>query len=124
LLLSKYRLIDRQLRELGITASQSDLARHYLLTRIKPQELAADPQYLEWAAQWLDGLLEANRTVKIYSSRALEGVVAQTWMETCARSVRTFGFAPVLSRIRSLPWFMRFGGSLVDNLKYAAGARA
>lgn len=124
LLLSKYRLIDRQLRELGITASQSDLARHYLLTRIKPKELAADPEYLQWAAQWLAALLAANRQARVYSDRALEGVVAQTWIETCARSVRTVGLAQVLSRLHSLPWFMRFGGCVVDNLKYAAGARS
>jgi glycosyltransferase involved in cell wall biosynthesis len=123
LLLAKYRLIDMQLRNLGIVASQPDLARHYLLTRIKAGDWAAEPDYLRWAALWLHGLLEANRQTRVYSQRALAGIVAQTWIETCARGVRTLGLGKVLANIGRVPWFASGSTCVADNLMYAAGLR-
>ena len=123
LLMSKYRLIDRQLRPLGIVASQADLERHYLLTRIKRQDWVAAPDYLQWAAGWLHGLLEANRQSRVYSPRALAGIVAQTWIETCVRGVRTQGLGQVLSRISHVPWFTSAGNCVADNLMFATGMR-
>lgn len=121
LLPAKYQLIDSQLRELGIVASQADLERHYLLTRIKPEDWAVEPDYLPWAAGWLMGLLEANRRTRVYSSRALAGIVAATWLETCARGVRTLGLGPVLSSIGRVPWFASGGTCVAENLMFAAG---
>jgi glycosyltransferase involved in cell wall biosynthesis len=120
---AKYRLIDRQLRALGIVASQADLARHYLLTRIKKEDWASEPHYLEWAADWLHGLLEANRRAGVYSQRALTSVVAQNWLETCARGVRPLGWRKVLSRAGRFPWFGGAGTGVADNLICAAGIR-
>jgi glycosyltransferase involved in cell wall biosynthesis len=121
LLLYKYQLIDRQLQALGITASQHDLARHYRLTRITRNDWVADPHYLQWAADWLLGLLESNRATGVYSSRALEGVVAQTWIETCLRGARHSGLKQMLSRSGHVPWFVAAGRCAADNLLAAAG---
>jgi glycosyltransferase involved in cell wall biosynthesis len=123
LLESKYRLIDRQLRALGIATTQSDLARHYLLTRIKPEDWVTHPDYLRWAARWLTRLLEANRHAGVYAQHALAGVIAQAWIETCARGVRQLGFTQVLSHVSRVPWLASFGGSVAENLIFAAGAR-
>ena len=120
---AKYRLIDRQLRALGIVATESDLQRHYLLTRIKQIDWAADPDYLPWAAQWLDDLLVANRRSGVYSQRALTGVVAQAWLETCARGLRPLGIRKVLAAIGRHSWFAPAGTCVADNLMVAAGLR-
>jgi glycosyltransferase involved in cell wall biosynthesis len=123
MLLYKYRVIDQQLRKLGVIASQSDLARHYRLTRINRNDWFADPDYLQWAADWLRGLLESNRATGVYSSRALAGIVAQTWIETCIRGVRHSGLRDVLSRSGRLSWLAAAGISAVENLLAAAGVR-
>ncbi len=123
LLQAKYRLIDRQLRALGITASPLDLQRHYLLTRIKGEDWQAHPDYLQWAAGWLQSLLEANRSSRIYSQRALTGIVAQAWIETCVRGVRPLGLRQVLAGIGRMPWFAPAGTCVADNLMVATGMR-
>lgn len=124
LLNAKYRLIDRQLRVLGITASPQDLARHYLLTRIKHEDWETNPDYLQWAAGWLQGLLEANRTARVYSQRALTGIVAQTWLETCVRGVRPLGLRRMLASLGRMRWFAPAGTCVADNLIYAAGLKS
>lgn len=123
LLQAKYRLIDRQLRALGIIATQADLARHYLLTRIKREDWTTHPDYLQWAAGWLENLLEANRRTPVYAQRALTGIVAQTWIETCVRGIRPLGWRKVLSSIGRMPWFAPAGSCVADNLIHAAGFR-
>lgn len=123
LLQAKYRLIDRQLRALGIKASPSDLARHYLLTRIKREDWANTPDYLQWAAAWLHDLLEANRHARIYSQRALTGIVAQAWIETCVRGVRPLGLRKVLAGIGRMAWFTPAGTCVAENLIHATGMR-
>ena len=83
----------------------------------------ANPDYLQWTADWLMGLLEANRSSRVYPQRSLAGVIAQTGLETCARGVRQLGLGTVLSRIGRVPWLTPFGSSVAENLLVAAGSQ-
>lgn len=118
---AKLKIAERQLTALGHSYKTADLQRHCRLTRMRRDDWRSDPAFLDWARGWLEALQAANRTSRIYSDRALAGVLSQVWFHSCWHA------APVLGRAKALFCFMQsplragIATMLVDNLAFALG---
>jgi glycosyltransferase involved in cell wall biosynthesis len=71
-----------QLGALGLAPSETDLERHYLLSRGG----LPDREYLEWAHAWLHDLLAANRHTGRYDSAALARAAGKRWLRLYLRA--------------------------------------
>lgn len=85
-------IIAYQLERLGVAFTPEDLARHYALPRLGKRKLAnqsaaiaPDRAFLDWAEDWLGGLVLANRRAAIYDQAALERLVGWMWLRACWR---------------------------------------
>ncbi|MET0282772.1 MAG: glycosyltransferase [Steroidobacteraceae bacterium] len=123
LLENKFRLLGALLRELGVAADPTDVARHYRLTRVSEAELRSDPGYLDWAADWLRRLVEANERTGVYDRRALSSIAAIVWVETCARAIAHVGVGRVWPHARAFPWLRGVAAFAAGNLAAATGIR-
>ena len=80
----KQRIAARQLDELGVRYVASDLAAHVGLSRTRKSGRIPDRALLDWAEDWLAGLLVANRGAGRYEDAALADAVAEVWLKLCA----------------------------------------
>jgi glycosyltransferase involved in cell wall biosynthesis len=95
------RVIEPQLRDLGVAYDAVDLERHFAITR-GGSWLVPDAAYLEWAARWLGRLRDANRRTARFREPAFGRVLRQIWWNLCLRSLPEIGW-------RAARHFRRFG---------------
>ena len=93
----KQRIAGRQLDELGVHYTESDLVAHVGLSRTRKSGRVPDRALLDWAEPWLASLVEANRTSARYDARALANAAAEVWLKLCAGAFAG-GHRPGLSR--------------------------
>lgn len=94
----KLRLVDetnwgimrRQLNELGVECTETDLDRHMLLSS-KKQLFTPDLEYLNWAETWLLGLQAANQRTRQYHERPLASAAGERWLKMCERASTSMG---------------------------------
>jgi glycosyltransferase involved in cell wall biosynthesis len=82
------RIVQEQLARLGIAADADDIHRHIRFARFSR---TPKRKHLRWAAPWLRGIVEANRTAAVYRQEVLEQVVARMWRRACWASLRRTG---------------------------------
>ncbi len=90
--LNNIEVIRRQLEDLKVSYSGSDLERHFFLTRPKLLEANLDASYLDWAENWIAGLQRANRKQSLYHPKALRSTCGEIWFELCRRAARQHGW--------------------------------
>ncbi|RJS91036.1 glycosyltransferase [Salinisphaera sp. Q1T1-3] len=74
------RIFARQLDCLGMRYADADLDRHRVLWRNGKRQ-PADLAELDWAADWLTRLGEANARTRYFPVRAFEGVLGIGWVQ-------------------------------------------
>lgn len=114
---TKARLAQYQLSRLGLFCEPNDLERHFKLTRLSRADLA-EPDFIDWAAGWLERIRSANQDIRIYSSRALDGVLGLVWAQVCWKLSKIEGHVRALKRYRASPLRHKVGPLLFDNLAY------
>ncbi len=72
-----------QLAELGVSLTELDLERHFLLGQMKTLGFCPDRAYLDWAEDWLSRLQAANRQRLRYSEPAFSSAVRKMWLKAC-----------------------------------------
>ncbi len=82
-----------QLTELGVTFTEADLERHFVLARMTRLQFTPDREYLEWADAWLQKLQKVNRRVLRYPVQAFARLVGQLWVTACWRASGGMGWA-------------------------------
>lgn len=102
----KMAIYRQMLAQLEVDCSDEDVARHYQLTR--PQVDDQEPDYIDWAEQWLLRLKRANDTRGVYHPAAFRRALAIVWLAVCWHARRAPGGRPTLGRaasplIRGLP---------------------
>lgn len=93
------RVVEPQLAELGVAYDALDLERHVAITRGGSWGVP-DAAYLDWAADWLERLREANRLTRVLPEPAFGRVLSRIWLDRCARSAPQIGW-------RALRYFLR-----------------
>jgi hypothetical protein len=79
-------LFRESLAGLGIQPSDDDLDRHIVLGRIRDAQI--DRTFLDWSRQWLEGIVAANRSHRIYDPAGLAHAVRWVWWRACAAALR------------------------------------
>lgn len=104
----RLQIYARQLQDLGISFSQQDLERHYLLRRMHKTDLAPDTDFLDWTETWLSGLQAANNARNLYPEPAFSTVLGEFWLKTFWYARTKTGRRPWLrfwrSSLRSVAW--------------------
>jgi glycosyltransferase involved in cell wall biosynthesis len=80
-----------QLAELGITFTDADLERHFLLRRMRKERFAPDRAFVAWAEAWLRGLQAANDRAHAYPEPVFSEVLGTYWMKVCWHAARRLG---------------------------------
>lgn len=81
----KMAIQSRLLEILGVDFTEQDLERHYLLTQPRRGGDKLGKDYLEWAEDWLEALLRANRHHKRYEPGSMARTVGAIWALACWR---------------------------------------
>ncbi len=82
----KRLLLGEQLRRLGIDPDPEDLNRHILLGRTRGAPLGLE--FLDWSDDWLQGILRANQSRRVYDDRGLDYAVGFVWRRACLAALR------------------------------------
>jgi len=82
-LAKKRELAGVQLAELGIAFTDTDLERHFTLSRMRTLGFTPDRTYLEWAEAWLLKLQEANLQTQHYAEQAFALTLSEKWVQAC-----------------------------------------
>lgn len=88
----KLAIISAQLVDLGLTFTEVDLERHFLLLRMNGSRFVPDDEYLEWAGAWLLKLRAANQHALRYPPQAFAQVVGAIWLRVCRQASRQLGW--------------------------------
>ena len=88
----KHEIISGQLRELGVTFSQDDLAPHLTLSRMRKSHFIPDTSYLEWAREWLERLQQANTRTRCYAEPAFSQALSEKWLQVCWAARKKIGW--------------------------------
>jgi glycosyltransferase involved in cell wall biosynthesis len=89
----KQEIISQQLKELGATFSQEDLAPHLTLSRMQKLGFIPDADYLEWAREWLFRLQQANKDSHRYAEPAFSHALSEKWFQACWTARKKIGWA-------------------------------
>lgn len=81
-----------QLAALGVSFTDIDLERHFLLTRRPNLRFVPDREYLDWAESWLLKLRDANRLTLRYPEEPFLRVAGEKWLKTCRRAAAGGGW--------------------------------
>lgn len=103
--LSNIEIIRRQIEDLKVPYVNSDLERHFFLTRPKLLEADLDVSYLGWAANWIAGLQRANRKQCLYNPDSLRSTCGEIWFDLCRRAAQQHGWTMWRSFARA-PFFL------------------
>jgi hypothetical protein len=79
-------LFRESLARLGFDPSDDELDRHITLGRIRDAEV--DRAFLDWSGRWLEGIVAANRSHRIYDPAGLAHAVRWVWWRACAAALR------------------------------------
>jgi glycosyltransferase involved in cell wall biosynthesis len=90
-----------QLNALGLDYNEADVTRHQQLPRMNKNAIEPDAEFMDWAEQWIMGLLTANRQQKRYPQTALVRVLGWEWARLCLHA----------GRYQRLPAWRRFRAS-------------
>ncbi len=82
-----------QMSDLGVSYTEDDLKRHFILGQMKTLEFTPDLDYLNWAESWLGQLQTANQRTLRYPEPAFSRVLRQTWLKLCWRASTRVGWA-------------------------------
>jgi glycosyltransferase involved in cell wall biosynthesis len=72
-----------QLHLLGISFTDSDLKRHFLLRSMRKRGFRPDLIYLEWAETWLLRLEAANHRAGCYPEPEFSRLLGHFWLKVC-----------------------------------------
>lgn len=92
-----------QLAELGIAFSDDDLARHFLLRRMRKEGFAPDSAYLAWAEAWLRNLQAANARTRSYPEPVFSEVLGTYWVKVCWHGAHRIGLPAAWRAFRASP---------------------
>ena len=90
--LKKKEIVSRQLEELGVPFSASDLTFHLMLSRMKKFQFVPDHAYLEWTREWLVQLQQANTRTHCYAEPAFSHALQGKWLNACWIARRKVGW--------------------------------
>ena len=79
------RVVQSQLRALGITPSQEELRFHRQLAMGR---IPMTTELLDQAENWLASLITANNSTRVFDSTALASVLGDVWFRACMHSAR------------------------------------
>jgi len=106
----KREIARRALGDLGVVdVSEEDLERHVGLSRLRQQSRSPDRAELEWAADWLARLCDANRRSGRYRQAALERAVGTIWRKLCWAGLVRLGPAVGRRFLASPLWRLAVG---------------
>jgi len=88
----KVVLFGRQLDRLGVRAEGDDVARHVQFGNPKLPVVVPDADYLRWAENWIERLVQANRVSGMADERALRLACAFFWTRACAEAGPVIGW--------------------------------
>lgn len=88
----KLQIFRTQLIELGVTFTDTDLERHFLLLRMKNSQFTPDREYLTWADAWLRYLQEANVRTLRSPLRPFAQVLSEVWVAVCWQATGSLGW--------------------------------
>jgi len=92
-----------QLAELGITFTDEDLRRHFLLRRMRKERFAPDSDYLIWAEAWLRNLQSANARTHAYPEPVFSEVLGTYWVKVCWHAAPRIGRRAAWRAFRASP---------------------
>ena len=95
-------LFRESLARLGIDPSDGDLDRHIVLGRIRTTPI--DRDFLDWSERWLEGIIRANRSHRIYDPAGLAYAVRWLWWRACAAALRGPDRPHALRGFLRRPW--------------------
>ncbi len=87
------QIYAEQFSLLGISFSETDLERHFLLRRMHKVNFKPDREYLEWAATWLLRLHAANREMSRYPDPPFSLILGRFWLKACWYASADLGWA-------------------------------
>ena len=109
-----------QLEQLGVSFSETDLERHFLLRRMNKLGFVPDRDYLDWGEAWLLKLQSANRTARCYPEPAFSKVLGSFWLRCCWLAYRGgLGWA-AWRRLARSPLRRWVGAGLLQDLALSA----
>lgn len=112
----QHAIYRAQFERLGVAYNETDLARHHVLPRSLRKEGPADIEYLDWAADWLKRLSEANANGGHFPSPAFERVLGWAWAAACRRASAGPQRAQAARRFVTSPWFAPAVGALTHEI--------
>lgn len=101
--LYRQTIYARQLAPLGISFTDDDLRRHYLLRRMRKSGYTPDRDYVNWADAWLCALQAANARMRHYPEPALSRLLGGFWVKVCWDAAPILGRAAAWRRFRGSP---------------------
>jgi glycosyltransferase involved in cell wall biosynthesis len=118
----KLAVIARQLDLLGVRYTEEDLAKHWYLRKGKPSGVV-QPEYVDWARDWLLTLLAANQRSKIYPEPHFGDAVGERWVHLHAWDAATHrhGRVRLFDAALRAPVSAYFRGRIALRLRYGAG---
>ena len=90
-----------QMSDLGVSYTEDDLKRHYILGQMGTLGFTPDLDYLDWAESWLGRLRAANERALRYPEPELSRVLRQTWLKVCWHASARIGWASWKRCLRS-----------------------
>jgi glycosyltransferase involved in cell wall biosynthesis len=97
----KREIISGQLHKLGVAYCPEDLDRHLMLSRMRKMQFTPDASYIQWAEEWLLGILQGNRINKIYSPNTFSTIISKKWIHVCWVARKRLGMSAILHMIQS-----------------------
>lgn len=79
----RLEIFAEQLTALGMSFTETDLERHYILRRMQKLDFIPDEPYVEWADAWLWSLKMANERAHRYPEPAFSQVLGEFWLKVC-----------------------------------------
>lgn len=109
---SQHAIYRAQFKRLGVEYTEQDVDRHHVLPRSYHKEGTATAEYLDWAADWLNRLSQANANNGYFPAPAFERVLGWAWAAACMRSVLGNHPTKAIRRFVGSPWFAPAVGAL------------
>lgn len=118
----KLAIIADQLDKLGMSYSAADLGNHWYLRKGKPT-IAVQPEYVDWARNWLLALLEANQRTQIYPEQHFTDAVGERWCHLHAwdRATHRRGRVRLFDQALRAPVAAHLRGRVRLRLRYGSG---
>jgi len=113
-LLSSKKIMQNQLKNLGIEPTEEELELH---NQIAIREIQSSKEFVNRAEKWLINLIKANRKTVYYSEQAFSDVITEQWFLLCKRESYRLGVWSFI-RFISSPLSWKGKCSIIEKIKF------